>query len=237
MPVLSLTKHDCDTLLSITLQAFLPKIHINRNTSRTIVHGPFSRGSLAIPHIHTVQDIDKLHLFLGHLRLHDDTGILIHIDLTYVQLILGMPTLFLNLDPNKFIWMDKGWLTSLWEFIYAADLQIHYPEQWLPTQSRENVIFLMEWLLTKNLKANEIRLLNSCRLYLQVVTLSDIVSANGLYILPEIKAGKTLADRQSNWDWPIQGRPTTVAWSLWNDQLSSLEHKGKLKVPLGRWIN
>ncbi len=148
-----------------------------------------------------------------------------------------MPTLFLNLDPNKFIWMDKGWLTSLWEFIYAADLQIHYPEQWLPTQSRENVIFLMEWLLTKNLKANEIRLLNSCRLYLQVVTLSDIVSANGLYILPEIKAGKTLADRQSNWDWPTQGRPTTVAWSLWNDQLSSLEHKGKLKIPLGRWIN
>jgi hypothetical protein len=144
LPVLSLTKHDCDKLLSIALHAFLPKIHINRNTSRAIVHGPFSIGGLAIPHIHTVQGIDKLHLFLGHLRLHDDTGKFIHIDLTYIQLLLGMPTLFLNLDPNQFLWIDKVWLTSLWDFIYAADLQIHYPEQWLPTLSRENDIFLME---------------------------------------------------------------------------------------------
>jgi hypothetical protein len=33
------------------------------------------------------------------------------------------------------------------------------------------------------------RILNHCRIYLQVITLSDITTADGMRILPEIKQG------------------------------------------------
>jgi hypothetical protein len=37
LPVLSLSQKECDKLTSVPLAAFLPKVHVNRNTSRSIV--------------------------------------------------------------------------------------------------------------------------------------------------------------------------------------------------------
>lgn len=77
-PLLLLSLSDCDKLMSPILTAILPKMHTNRNTSRAIVHGPEAFGGMALPHLHTIQGIDKLKLFLGHLRLKDRTAQLIH---------------------------------------------------------------------------------------------------------------------------------------------------------------
>jgi hypothetical protein len=82
--------------MTIVLAALLPKLHVNRNTSRSIVFGPERYGGLALPNLHTITSSYKLKLFLGHLRLNDRTGQLIHIDLTYIQLLSGIGTLFLN---------------------------------------------------------------------------------------------------------------------------------------------
>jgi hypothetical protein len=74
-----------------------------------------------------------------------------------------------------------------------------------------------------------------CRLYLKVITLSDITSADGTYKLPEAKHGSPIQGRSSNLEWPEQGRPPKRAWSLWSQSLSTLEHRGKLIQPLGTW--
>jgi hypothetical protein len=55
-----LTKQDCDKLTSQVLMAILPKMHLNRNTSRATVHGPEELDGLALPHLHTIQGIDKI---------------------------------------------------------------------------------------------------------------------------------------------------------------------------------
>jgi len=57
-PLLQLTKRECDKLMAPVLQAILPKMHINRNTSRAIIHGPEELGGLALPHLHTIQGIE-----------------------------------------------------------------------------------------------------------------------------------------------------------------------------------
>jgi hypothetical protein len=79
-PVLSLAQKDCDQLLSPVLSALLPKLHINRHTARSIIFGPEQLGGLALPNLYVTQSIDRLKLFLGHLRIQDRTGHLIHID-------------------------------------------------------------------------------------------------------------------------------------------------------------
>jgi len=88
-PLLSLTQKQCDKLQSIVLQALLPKLHLNRHTACSIIHGPEALGGLALPQIYTTQGIDKLELFVGHLRIQDRTAYLIHTDLTYLQLLSG----------------------------------------------------------------------------------------------------------------------------------------------------
>jgi len=74
LPALSLTSADGDKLMTPILKAALPKMHINRNTARSIVHGPVVLGGMALPHLSTIQGVDKLHLLLGDLRLEDETG-------------------------------------------------------------------------------------------------------------------------------------------------------------------
>ncbi len=87
LPVLSLSKAECIAIQAPALCAFLPKIHINRNTVRSIIFSPEELGGLAFPHIYMEQGISKLQLFLGHLRLQDKTGKLIEIGMTYIQLL------------------------------------------------------------------------------------------------------------------------------------------------------
>ena len=80
-----------------------------------------------------------------------------------------------------------------------------------------------------------IAILNRCRLYLQVITVSDITSADGSYILPEVKEGYRPRDRESTLHWLAQARPPNSDWKLWMQALTSLETRGRLTKPLGDW--
>ncbi|MFO0446266.1 MAG: hypothetical protein ACK51L_01245, partial [bacterium] len=102
--------------MSKILMALLPKLHVNRNTARSIVFGVEKYGGLGLPNLYIVQGVDKLKLFLGHLRIQDRTGNLIHIDMSYIQLLTGSGTLFLNQPADSYLWIDSGWLQSLWKF-------------------------------------------------------------------------------------------------------------------------
>jgi len=149
MPALSLTKESCDKLLSVIFKAVLPRMHINRNTARSIIHDPIILGGMAIPHLDTAQGIDKLHLCLGHLRLQDDIGSLIQIDQSYVQLISGSEKFIFNQDYKHFAWIEWGWVTSLWRFVSTTNLSFNFPTMWLPSPTRHGDIFLMDYFISQ----------------------------------------------------------------------------------------
>jgi len=235
LPALSLSEAECNKLQSPVLKAALPKMHINRNTARSIVHGPVCLGGMALPHLYTVQGIDKLHLFLGHLRLEDDTGKLIKISMSYVQLLSGATTFFLNKPYTNYSWVEWGWVTSLWNFLGSTNLSFQMPSHWTPSLPRLHDVCLMDYFVSLRLPHSALKSLNYCRLYLQVITLSDISSADGTYILPEAKMGLPLPYRTSVLHWPTQGRPHSEAWVVWRHSLSYLEEREKLIQKLGEW--
>jgi hypothetical protein len=100
-PLLSLSQQDCDELTSKIFMALLPKLHVNRHTARSIVFGGEKYGGLALPNLYITQGVDKLKLFLGHLRIQDRT-----IDMSYIQLLTGSGTLFLNQAATSFVWVE-----------------------------------------------------------------------------------------------------------------------------------
>jgi hypothetical protein len=83
--------------------------------------------------------------------------------------------------------------------------------------------------------ALQLRILNHCRLYLRVIFLSDIVSADGSVIIPACKQGHQLADRISTLNWPIQPSPPPSAWTLWKQALAHFESNDWLIIPLKQW--
>jgi hypothetical protein len=231
--LLTLSKGECDKLMSPVLMALLLKLHLNRHMSRSIIHGPEELGGLALPHLFTLQRIDKI---MGHLRLRDRTAKLIHIDLSYIQLILGIKEIFLNQDYTLFQWMEAGWVTSLWEFAYTTQISFDYPTHWHPAIPREHDKTLMDHFTSLQLPSAILGTLNRCRLYLQVITVSDIAATNGLFILQQIREGRHLSTRRSRLEWPNQGRPSSAKWAIWKVNLSSLESYGRLIEPLGKWV-
>jgi hypothetical protein len=149
---------------------------------------------------------------------------------------VGSSKLFLNTDHTKYSWIDTEWLKSLWEFTNLVNLQFALPSNWLPSTPREHDIFFMEYLQTLRLSSKQMDLLNQCDMYLQVIMLVDIVSADGTYILPEAKQGNQLTGRKSRLTSPRQSRPDAATWKLWQLQLMHLERYERLVEPLGSWV-
>ena len=77
--------------------------------------------------------------------------------------------------------------------------------------------------------------LNTCRIYLQVLTMADISTADRKLILPEVKNGKRPSFRSSTLQWLTQGRPLKEDWKHWRHYLQFLETNSKLLPPLGDW--
>jgi hypothetical protein len=86
----------CAQIQSLALRALLPKLHLNHNTVRSIIHGPSLYGGMNIPHLYTSQGLHQLKFLLGHLRAHDKTGRLLLISHGYLQVLVGESENFLN---------------------------------------------------------------------------------------------------------------------------------------------
>jgi hypothetical protein len=237
LPVLSLSEKHCNDIQSPAINAVLPKLHINRNTARSIVFGPTTLGGLGLPNMYTHPNITKLQLFLGHIRLEDKTGKLIMIGLSHMQLIVGTSTLFLNDDYEKHSRdIPDGWLNSVWAFSYKTKLSFQIKNHWTPVAQRHGDMVLMDMFFTQSLPRNIISILNRSRLYLQVISVADIVSADGTQILPWVKLGHKNKDRHSTLNWPNQGIPPPSDWRIWSQALSHLETRGRLTHTLGKWV-
>jgi hypothetical protein len=77
--------------------------------------------------------------------------------------------------------VTKTWLTGPWEFIDRFQIKIRDGIDHLRLQ-RQNAKFLMDEFLKAGYEGTTLKELNECRMFLHAVTLSDIVSADGLQI-------------------------------------------------------
>jgi len=238
LPVSSFSFKECVHIQAPALMATLPKLKINRNTARAIIHGPRKLGGLQLKHVYCEQGNGQLRLFLGHLRNRDHTGELIIISLSYLQLLVGSTHLSLNLPYAKYAkWVERSWLTSLWEFLDRTRLTVEVRRAWLPQLPREGDSTLMSLFIESGYGGKELAQLNQCRLFHQVFFISDIATANGKQIDGRYRQGVRFLSRRSKWKWPWQGRPGRSSWLVWNRALAHLEDNGKLRVPLGRWLH
>ena len=86
------------------------------------------------------------------------------------------------------------------------------------------------WSLT----TQEMKLLNMCRLYLQVVSVADITSLNGNVILSKYMECNRV--RKSTMLWPKQVEPPKRATNVWLKAIRRLTlGQGTLIIPLGKW--
>jgi hypothetical protein len=64
---MTLSEVQCSQFQSPALNALLLKLHLNRHTARSIIHGPDLYGGINLPHLYTTQGLSQLKFLMGHL--------------------------------------------------------------------------------------------------------------------------------------------------------------------------
>jgi hypothetical protein len=83
----------------------------------------------------------------------------------------------------------------------------------------------------------ELRQINMCRIYLRVISVSDITDFDGTRITKSSYYGTRDDTHPTTW-WPNQQRPTKRGWCVWQRFLLSIsDHNCYLLQTLGNWLD
>ena len=105
--------------------------------------------------------------------------------------------------------------------------------------SRDHDHLLIPMFHERGIRDEKLHRLNLCRLFLQVLTISDITTGCGTKITKAAWNGVRDMTRTSRYQWPLQGSPNSQDWVLWRACLTkvlSLQSAQRLLLPLGHWL-
>jgi len=230
---MTFTEAQCAQIQSPALCALLPRLYLNQNMACSIIHGPILYRGMNLPHCFTSQGVHQLKFLTGHLWAQDKTCRLILISHGFLQLLLGISENFLNTSYKQCNYLAcPTWFTSLWHFMSKLHLSIEMKQVWLPNATEGNDINLMDYFLSFNFTPKQLQGIHFCRVYLQLLSLADMVSTDGCSIIEPVLQGCKLIDRRSKLSWPTQENPSTADWTIWLTAFQSLATGSTLHRPL-----
>ena len=217
--VTCLSKEDCRKILTPVLDIGLPTIGVSRKFRREFIHGPPSCLGIDIPCLYQYQGAAHIDLLVNHWRSEDDTGRLLRTSMYHLLIETGQEKNPMTLPYDR--WKEAvttSWLKATWKFMWENDIVVDIDIPRIPLR-RENDIYLMQTFVDANASPAQLATLNSCRLYLQAITLSDICEADGRRVCQEAWVGGKLPSPRTNIEWPNQGKPGKAQWRLWRSFL------------------
>ena len=227
---------ECDQLMKRVKETLLHAHGMNKNCSRNILFQPHENLGLGYMHWFHMKGFEKLKLFLLHTRRKDTTKKLLDISLSYTQMEAGSHSPILSTDHN--VWgkyTTTTWLTDLWHFMGECKVTLEINNSWTYTPPRKHDRFLIELIEDSTLDDKTKKILNQVRIFLKILTLSDMVIINKKSsILPQVLAAQ--ASRVSSYNWP-QSPALEMNWkTIWHSFLRSHVQPYLEQHPLGDWV-
>ena len=184
---------------------------------------------------------DRINLLLRHGSRPTQVGKALQCCLESLQLECGMMVNFLKLDFEKYHGLvTDSTLKHTWKFLNDFGLVLETNHQ-TPQLLHEHDVSIMRAIMDKtSYSMDKLKLINYCRIYLQVLTLTGITEGNGLQITTNAAEGIRDYSRISTWKWPNIPYPPARAWAQWRGAIKTtflVQDSRYLQQPLGKWIN
>jgi len=201
-----------------------------------VLFGSAKYGGLEIPELYTDQGFGQLKLLFGHVKLRDEVGQQILCFLSELQLFIGSSSPILSLPFQVYgKLVGDYWLVSIWKHMSQIGYSLDIESAWTPPLSHQLEAALMDLAVKYNFTTNQLKEINHCRVYLQVLTVStDVSDAQGLRLLPAAINGDKALIRTRRLHWPAWQRPTS--WGSWRQLLHHISARGRLLQELGPWV-
>jgi len=211
---------------------------LRKTTSNAILFASRNLGGFGFPSL--IQSLEKQHLRMlcGHLRAADKVGRSIVNTMSALQLESGLIDPFLHSSYKFSTWVTNGWLKECWRIFDKHNLVLHSSRLWVPATLRANDKSFMQTVAETNKFENwQLCQINRCRMYLKVITLSDIATACGSHINQHRISMSPSPVEFSPYKWPTQSCPDPTYWKVWRSACRVLANSDKtLKHPLGEWL-
>lgn len=192
-------------------------LRLNRHFPRAILHGPTSLNGLGIPSPKHKNTRHRLNYFLYNAWSNTTVGQKYAVSIIYTPLEVGTYSHFFTLDFSTYGHLaTRSMAVQIWQEISPHGIQIHLADgiTWSPIPMNSNEPSLMEIAVqVYNKKGSAI--INRCRIYLQVVSICDLLLFDQVAFHPDYIRGERPRSRSSPILWPNYPRPPKRYWSLW----------------------
>lgn len=202
------------------LKAVLPRSGIVRTFPRDVLYAPLSLAGMGLMHPYHRQYMRHIELILKESLRPSITNNLLNATLKQLSLESGLPQQHYDweLDHTN-SYLTNCWLKDLLTFCHDEGISLHNTAPKL-TPNSTNDQFLMESFIQEGFSPKSLRTLNECRMFLWVITRSDISTADLAYITHDAYNGSTVS-RIRQAEWPRRPPKLPLShWSTWKKALS-----------------
>ena len=229
LPITTFTDKQCNTIQSQFIKVFLNKLGMNRHTPRVVVWGPYHFGGLNIMNVEVEQLAAHIFLLITSIRKGNETGQSMLLAMGMYQITLGCEKPFWDVDPEFYPTQSPDHLSLqyLWNKLRSIKATLHLPGMWTPTTYYQGDSTIMDDFVATahdrrgtatHLRPIQLALANSCRLYLKVTWLSDIVTLDHQNLATWAYFGNRRSN-QTSVTYPYQPNPPPHAWKEWRNML------------------
>jgi hypothetical protein len=241
MAMTTLRCRQWEQVMSPVLMAALPKAGFVRTFPRAVVYAPIAFQGIGVPHPFALQMTKHLDMLLRHPGNRTKSGVFLEAILQAHQLETGTAYgIFQQVYDNTAILASNTWVKRVWQSLdeYRVHLEFSSPGLEL---LRDGDRLLMDIFMDASVDQLSLKWLNWCREYLHVVTLSDLVTADGTQLTLDAWNGVRSHHRRDRYNWPRTSRPPNKWWTIWREWLSHTilnhnSHHRRLITPLGLWF-
>ena len=218
-PALTITKKQWTSILAPLAKCNLQSIGVCSTFPKVLREGSTQHMGLNLKCMYKTQEIQKVEKYLLFRNHKGLVGQMLRLNEESLLLELGVSGSLYDADFTSLHHLaTPSWIKTLWQFLSTYLIRIPMASTPL-TPTKQHDFFLIEEFLKAGYTHSKLVALNTCRKYLQVVTLGDITTANGTIILPNIKAGLQHTTSQSTYTWPNQPNPNPAYWKIWRSAL------------------
>ena len=242
LPTMYFTKAQLHKIQAHAHRAMVGRSGYCRTTANAIIYGQKRYGGAGFFHLYDDQGYGQIKLFMKLWRSPTtQAGKLLRVMMSWAQYCVGSGTPVLHDVTTKWPHFEAKWLTSLRTYLRDIGGRLQLQNHGVCKLQRMHDSFIMDIAVSsKKFGPTALKRINYCRMYLNVLLVSDISTPNGQRIDHAAYAG----DRENLHSIELghsvnQARPNEKAWADWKRCLhlvASRDEHHSLKEPLGAWI-
>ena len=206
-----------------------------------VVYGPKELGGLEFFHLYDLQGYGQIECFLKYWRTpRSQSGQILRIVMSWIQYCAGVGWSVVQKTDAKLPHLESSWITSMREYLNLMGASLELQDARLPQLQREHDSYIMDHVLDNaKFQPAQIKAINWCRMYLGVVTVSDIANAAGTHIQSAMYHGDLDSiPTHNSWLKVHQREPNQSSWQQWRRacRLIASPRDKLLHQRLGHWI-